>query len=370
MAQGKVSVASLNTGNGATKAVERSILMIGVGTENLQQIVAINAQSDFDTLISSADSELKTQLNAWLRNGDDLVSGWAIPITAGDNILGLIDTAMDQDISPEIIVICSPVTGKADVEAYQAKMQSILSSHARRVRLLVAAPGCDPTADTGQTWAAHLAAVQPLVDGVVADRVAVIPSLYGDELGAVAGRLCKSSITIADSPMRVQTGALSLSPSPVDKLGLPLTSAVTAALDNIRFSCTQFYPDFDGIYFGDVNMLDAQGGDYQKIETGRVVDMAARQVRIKAIYQIKNRRLNNSANGTAFGKSVLGKPLRDMAKSTNIGSNKFPGLIREPKDDSISLTFTSETQLNVLMKVQPIDSPSTILVGIQLDNAE
>jgi hypothetical protein len=370
MAQGKVSVASLNTGSGATNEVERSVLVIGVGTENLQKIVAINAQSDFDTLISAADSELKTQLNAWLRNGDDLVSGWVIPITAGDNILGLIDTAMDQDISPEIIVICSPVTGKAEVEAYQAKALELLSSHARRVRILVAAPGCDPTADTGQTWADHLTAVQPLIDGVVADRVAVVPSLYGDELGAVAGRLCKRSVTIADSPMRVLTGAMSLAAAPVDKLGLPLTSAVTAALDNIRFSCPQFYPDYAGIYFGSVNMLDAEGGDYQQIEIGRVVDMAARQVRIKAIPLIKNRRLNNSVNGIAFGKSKLSKPLRDMAKSINLGADKFPGLIREPKDDAIGLAFTSAKQLNVIMKVQPIDSPETILVGIQLDNAE
>ncbi|CED59257.1 Prophage PSPPH06, putative tail sheath protein [Moritella viscosa] len=366
MAQGKVSVTSLNTGSGATKEVERAVLFIGVGTLNIGSIVAVNAQSEFDELISADDSALKTQLQAWVRNGDDLVSGWAIPINSGDDVFGLIDNAMDQNISPEIIVITTAITGKSQIEAFQNKALEILAKHARRVRFLVAAPGLV----SGQTWSEHLSALTPLTDGVVADRVAVVPGLYGDELGAVTGRLCKRSVTIADSPMRVQTGAMSLQPTPIDNNGQPITNAVTAALDAVRFSCVQFYPDFDGIYFGDVNMLDAEGGDYQQIEAGRIVDKAARQVRIIAIYQIKNRRLNNSPTGISFGKRVLGKPLRAMAKSINIGADKFPGEIREPKDDSISLTFMNERQLRVLLKVQPIDSPSEILVGIMLDKAE
>ncbi|WP_018692517.1 DUF2586 domain-containing protein [Algicola sagamiensis] len=370
MAQGKVSVTAINTGSGALKEVERSALFIGVGVHNIGQVVAINAQSDFEDLISEQDSPLKSQLSAWVRNGDDLVSGWAMPLNTGDNILAAIDQAMDLDVSPEMIVVTTPVTGKAEVEAYQAKALEIMSKYARRIRILVAAPGCDADEATGQTWAEHREAIQSLIDGVVGDRVAVIPLLFGDELGGVTGRLCKRSVTIADSPMRVQTGALSLMSLPSDKSGAPLTNAVTAALDSLRFSCTQFYTDLDGIYFGDVNMLDAEGGDFQKIEHGRIVDKAARQVRIRAIYQIKNRRLNNSPTGIAYGKRVLGQPLREMAKSMNIGSDKFPGEIREPKDDAISLTFMTPTRLNVIMKVQPVDSPQEILVGIMLDREE
>ena len=366
MAQGKVSVTSLQTGSGVTKEVERSVLFIGIGSINIGKIVAINAQSDLDALISADDSALKTQVKSWVRNGDDLVSGWSISINQGDDVMTLIDKAMAQNISPEIIVITTPVTGKSDVESYQAKALEVLSAHARRIRFLLAAPGLVAS----QTWADHLTALTPLIDGVVGDRVAVVPLLIGDELGGVAGRLCKRSITIADSPMRVQTGALSLMPLPVDSADEPLTSAVTAALDVLRFSCVQFYPDFDGIYFGDVNMLDAEGGDYQTIEAGRIVDKVARQVRIIAIYQVKNRRLNNSPSGIAFGKRVMGKPMRDMAKSINIGADKFPGEIHEPKDDSISLTFMNARQLRVMIKVQPIDSPSEILIGIMLDKAE
>ncbi|CAM4261237.1 DUF2586 domain-containing protein [Pseudoalteromonas maricaloris] len=363
MAQGKVSVAAIQTGSGATKEVERTALFIGQAPANIGSILPINAQSDFDDLFGGDDSPLKTQIAAWQRNGDELVSGYAIPHGAGDDVMALIDKAMDQDVSPEIIVICTPVTGKAEIESYQAKALEILSSLARRVRFLIAAPGLSD----GQNWSDLVTALQPLTNGIVGDRVAVVPLLFGDELGAVTGRLCKRAVTIADSPMRVLTGAMSLMPLPEDAAGNPLTNATTSALDALRFSCTQFYPDFDGVYFGDVNMLDAEGGDFQQIETGRIVDKAARAVRIIAIQQIKNRRLNNSTTGIEFGKRTLAKPLRDMSKSVNIGADKFPGLIDTPKDDSINLTFMDERTLQVVLKVKPIDSPSTIIVGIMLD---
>lgn len=363
MAQGKVSVAAHQTGSGATKQVERSVLFIGQAPDNNGKMLPINAQSDFDVEFGAADSPLKTQVKAWQRNGDDLVSGYAISHAPAADVMALIDQAMDQDVSPEIIVICTPVTGKADIESYQAKALEILSSLARRVRFLLAAPGLTE----GQNWSDLVTALQPLTDGVVGDRVAAVPLLFGDELGAVTGRLCKRSVTIADSPMRVLTGAMSLMPLPTDAAGNPLTNSTTAALDALRFSCTQFYPDFDGVYFGDVNMLDAEGGDYQEIENGRIVDMAARAVRIIAIQNIKNRRLNNSTTGTEYGKREMSRPLRTMARSVNIGADKFPGLIEPPKDDSISITWLDSKTVQIMMKVTPYDSPNTIIVGIMLN---
>ena len=72
MAQGKVSVAAHQTGSGATKQVERSVLFIGQAPDNNGKILPINAQSDFDVEFGAADSPLKTQVKAWQRNGDDL----------------------------------------------------------------------------------------------------------------------------------------------------------------------------------------------------------------------------------------------------------------------------------------------------------
>jgi hypothetical protein len=59
-----------------------------------------------------------------------------------------------------------------------------------------------------------------------------------------------------------------------------------------------------------------------------------------------------------------------MARSINIGPDKFPGLIDPPKDDSISITWLNKKTIQVMLKVKPIDSPSTIIVGIMLDNEE
>ncbi|WKD23612.1 DUF2586 domain-containing protein [Pseudoalteromonas sp. KG3] len=171
MAQGKVSVAAIQTGSGATKQVERSVLFLGQAPENNGSILPINAQSDFDDLFGAADSPLKTQVKAWQRNGDDLVSGYAIPHGVGDDVMALIDQAMDQDVSPEIIVICTPVTGKAEIESYQAKALEILSSLARRVRFLIAAPGLTEL----QNWSDLVTALQPITDGVVAPQTAVVP---------------------------------------------------------------------------------------------------------------------------------------------------------------------------------------------------
>ena len=175
MAQGKVSVAAIQTGSGATKQVERTVLFIGQAAENNGKILPINAQSDFDAEFGVADSSLKTQVKAWQRNGDDLVSGYAIAHAIDADVMALIDEAMDQDVSPEIIVICTPATGKAEVESYQAKALEILASLARRVRFLVAAPGLTEL----QNWSDLVTALQPITDGVVAPQTAVIPLLFG-----------------------------------------------------------------------------------------------------------------------------------------------------------------------------------------------
>ena len=59
MAQGKVSVAAIQTGSGATKQVERSVLFLGQAPENNGSILPINAQSDFDDLFGAAELTIK-----------------------------------------------------------------------------------------------------------------------------------------------------------------------------------------------------------------------------------------------------------------------------------------------------------------------
>lgn len=366
MAQGKVGVFAEQTGNGATKEVERTPLFIGVGNANIGSVQAIDSESDFATLFG-ADQPLTNQLEAWKRNADDLAFGYAVAINDADNIFEIIDKALDENVNPEFIVVCKPVTGKADVEAYENKVLSIKAEHALYLRILVAAPGIDNDQTNGQTWAEYTAALTPITDNIAAQHTAVVPLMHGDELGAVVGRLCKFAVTIADSPMRVATGPIALMPLPTDKDGKPLTNATTKALDAKRFSCPQWYKGFDGTYFGDVNLLDAEGGDFQRIEDGRVADKAARQVRIRALYQIRNRQFNDTPTGIEFGKRQLIKPLRAMAKSITLGDQKFPGEIKEPNLNDIGLSFIDQDTVRVAMKIKPFNSPRTILVGIILD---
>ena len=62
------------------------------------------------------------------------------------------------------------------------------------------APAFDPET---QSWADYATAIKPLTADVAADTCLVTPSIWGYELGTLAGRLCNAAVTVADSPMRV-----------------------------------------------------------------------------------------------------------------------------------------------------------------------
>ena len=307
MAQGKVLVTSENLGQGESDAIERYCLFIGTATKNIGSIQAINVESDLDDVLGVADSELKTNVQAAIVNADGLFRAMAMPISAGDDPLSAIDQAMEQGVSPEGIIVCRAIAAASDLNDLYAKQQQIENTYQRFVFILTAAPGID---DTSQSWSDYQTALQPLTDSVAAYTVGIVPLLHGNDLGAVAGRLCKYAVTLADTPMRFATGPLAgLGEVPVDSAGKSLASAVTAALDAMRFSCVQTYPDVPGVYFGDVNLLDVDGGDYQVIENLRVVNKARRRVRNRALFLVGNRKLNSRPSSEAWAKRYLSEPL-------------------------------------------------------------
>ncbi|MEL5233819.1 DUF2586 family protein, partial [Serratia ureilytica] len=98
-------------------------------------------------------------------------------------------------------------------------------------------------------------------------------------------------------PARVATGALvemGSTSTPVDGSGEVLELATLQALEANRFSVPMWYPDYDGLYWSDGRTLDVEGGDFQAIESLRVVDKAARRVRLLAIPKIADRSLNST----------------------------------------------------------------------------
>jgi hypothetical protein len=168
--------------------------------------------------------------------------------------------------------------------------------------------------------------------------------------------------------MRVATGAvLGLGATPLDKDGNPLTDATLATLDAARLSCIQHYTDYPGTYWGDCNLLDAPGGDFQVIEYLRPVDKAARAVRVLAIARIGNRALNDSSASIESNKTYFMRPLREMSKSTSFAGEQFPGDIRPPSDDSIAIVWPSQNAVEVYIKVTPWNSPKEITANLMLD---
>ncbi|WP_152219744.1 DUF2586 domain-containing protein [Pseudomonas sp. SCB32] len=366
MAQGKVSVNNLNLGQGPVTEIERYFLFIGPATKNVGKLIPLNTQSDLDNELGSAASDLKTQVAAARQNGGDRWACMAAPIGATDDWAAALDKAQRDGVSVEMVVITKPVTSKAELSAMHDKAVAINNEYGRRVVFIAASAGIV----AAQDWAAYLAEQRAILSDLSAQRVLVVPQLHGNNLGVLSGRLANAAVSIADSPMRVATGPLlGLGAEPRDKDGIPLPSSILAELDKARFSVPQTYPDYPGVYWGDANLLDAPGSDFQVLEYLRITDKAARRVRILLIQRVADRRLNNSANSMAANKSALMKPLRDMSRSVLFAGQQFPGDIRPPRDGDITLVWSSPTKVEAYLVVRPYNCPKDLTANIALDLA-
>lgn len=366
MSQGKVTVNNLNLGQGNFPEIERVALFIGVGTKNVGSILSINTQSDLVDLLGVAGSNtgIKAQVTAARANGGENWQAYAAPIGAGDDWQDALISAMAV-CSPELVAVCVPATTDDDLLDAHTIAEQLRTQYARRVVILLATPGIDTAT---QTWAAYEAAQALITADVSAYRVAAVPLLHNNDLGVLAGRLCNRAVSVADSPMRVETGpVIALGATPVDSTGKALPAATLTALDANRLSVIQRYVDYPGTFWGDCNLLDEPAGDYQVIEHLRVVDKVARRIRPLAIKRIANRSLNDSAISIAANKTYFMRPLREMSERTAFAGNDFPGDIQSPADDSISIVWPSLNQVQVFFKVRPYKCPKDITANIVLD---
>ncbi|UUA73091.1 DUF2586 domain-containing protein [Cellvibrio sp. QJXJ] len=363
MAQGKVTVNNLNLGQGSFPEVERKALFIGIGLANEGELLALNTQSDLDVLLGG-DSSLKANVIAARQNGGENWEAYAMPIGSGTDWRDALDTAL-QTVSVELVGVLIPAVTASDLTAAYTKAEEVRTQQARRIIVLVATQGVDSET---QTWSQYTTAQAAITTGVAAYRVAAVPLLHGNDLGVLVGRLCNRAASIADTPMRVATGpVLGLGATPVDMSGQTLTDATLATLDANRLSCIQHYTDYAGTYWGDCNLLDAPGGDFQVIEYLRPVDKAARAVRSLAIARVGNRTLNDSSASIESNKTYFMRPLREMSKSVEFAGQVFPGDIRPPSDDSITIVWPSLNAVEVYIKVQPWNCPKEITANLILD---
>ncbi|ELG1576038.1 DUF2586 family protein, partial [Salmonella enterica] len=218
----------------------------------------------------------------------------------------------------------------------------------------------------------YVAAMTALQKGIAAYAVQLTPMLFGNEPGLLAGRLCNPSVTIADSPARVATGALvnmGRNDKPQDSDKRELDIATIKALNMARFSVPTWYPDYEGYYWADGVTLDVDGGDYQAIEYLRVADEMARQVRLLAIPKIADRSLNSTPVSIAAHQQLFAKPMRDGAKSLKINGTVFPGLCMSPRDGDVQITWPEKDKVQIAIVVRPYNCPKEITISIMLDES-
>lgn len=372
-----VNVSQINRFNGTTKDVERVVLFVGYGKTNTGKTQALNTGSDLDKALGDEDSLLKAIVSAAANNAGQ---NWFAYV----HVLSEPDTeaegyAPDEDwmnavkqaqsvASTEGILLAFDTTDKATINRATELRTTLQANFGRFVWFALAVGG----PEEGEAWADYVLRVTELQKGIASPGVQLVPRLWGNEPGVLAGRLCNRSVTIADSPARVATGAvtaLGRDTLPVDGTGEEIDLSVLQSLEVSRFSVPMWYHDFDGIYWSDGRTLDVEGGDYQTIENVRIVDKASRRVRLRAIPKIADRSLNSTPGSIAAHETYFGKPLREMAISTQINGIEFPGEVKPPKDGDITITWTSSEAVQIYLVVRPYESAKEISVSIELDTS-
>ncbi|MCG3724704.1 DUF2586 domain-containing protein [Vibrio cincinnatiensis] len=364
MATGKVEVNNLNLAQGGIPEIERHLLYIGrTDKAELQgQVTRINNMTDLAKVV--ADDALGANVIAAQLNGKQNWTGAIFGLAENDTWQQAVDIANRTD-SFEGICICDVVTDKAEFNAMQAKATELTNKLGRWVFFLAACPGID---QENQTWAQYETAMITLVKDVAANLVTPVPMLNGNNIGALGGRLCDRSVTVADSPMRVATGnVLGLGDMPLDSDDQPLEMSTIATLAEARYSLPQWYADLEGIYWTDATTLEAKGGDYQYLEYVRPVHKLNRRVRIKAIRRIADRILNSTPASIELNRTYFRKDMRDMSKGMEIGGIAFPGEIMVPEDSDVTIEWITKTKVVIGLMVRPHNCPKHIVVNIALD---
>ncbi len=363
-----VDVNQVNQLQGEVTEVERCVLFIGKGKTGVGKTQAVNSQTDFDSLLGSAETPLKNMLKAAQANAGQ--NWWAFVHVLADDAASeaWAEAALAAQLvcSVEGVVLCDAVSDKATISQAATLRASLIAKYGRWVWFLLAVEGFED----GESQADYLARLSTLQNGIAEKAVQLVPCLWGNEPGVLAGRLCSRAVTVADSPARVKTGALlSLGNDdmPVDGTGEAVTVATLQALEAQRFSVPMWYPDYDGLYWSDGRTLDVEGGDYQSIETLRIADKVARRVRLLAIGKIGDRSLNSTPGSIAAHQSLFAAPLREMSKAVQINGVTFPGEVKPPKDGDVKIVWKSRKHVEIYIVLRPFEVPLQISVSLLLD---
>ncbi|MGK0668051.1 DUF2586 domain-containing protein, partial [Serratia marcescens] len=250
-----IQVNQVNRHQGETKEIERVLLFVGAGKTNIGKTLPVNTQTDLDVLLGVGDSVLKSNLQAAKLNAGqnwfayvhvlaeaDAAKNWPAAVLAAQRVA-----------SVEGIVNLVPATLDV-VKQAQSLRSEIIAKFGRWQWFILSVESLQK----GEGWAEYVGRINDLQKGVAEPAIQLVPRLWGNEPGVLAGRLCNRAVTIADSPARVATGALvemGSTSTPVDGSGEVLELATLQALEANRFSVPMWYPDYDGLYWSDGRTL-------------------------------------------------------------------------------------------------------------------
>jgi len=363
-----VEVNQVNQLLGEVTEVERTVLFIGKGTTNAGKTIAVNTQTDFDAVLGVADSALKRDIVAAQANAGQNWWAFVHVLPAAANATAWVDAviAAQTSCSVEGVVLSDDVSTKATINDAATLRSTLIAKFGRWVWFILAVEGFQADEDQAE----YLERLSMLQDGIAEKAVQLVPRIWGNEPGVLAGRLCNRAVTIADSPARVKTGALLETGSdelPLDGTGTTIQIATLQALEAQRYSVPMWYPDYDGIYWADGRTLDVEGGDYQSIETLRIADKAARRVRLLAIGKIGDRSLNSTPGSIAAHQTLFARPLREMSKASEINGVMFPGEVKAPRDGDVQIVWKTKKHVEIYIVVRLYEVPLQITISLLLD---
>ncbi|CSR03170.1 MULTISPECIES: DUF2586 domain-containing protein [Enterobacteriaceae] len=368
----QVTINQLNTHSGSKRGIACTLLMVGEHTKAILP-TPVTAQTDLDSLLGTKDSLLRSNVQAFLDNAGQNAMIWLATVQTpqpSGQTRTWADVVMDAQatLSVEGVVVVRANASGNDIDKAQQLRSKLNNTFQRWTWFILAIRGCG----TGEKWSEYVTAMTGLQKGIAAYAVQLTPMLFGNEPGILAGRLCNPSVTIADSPARVATGALvnmGRNDKPQDSDKRELDIATIRALNRARFSVPTWYPDYEGYYWADGVTLDVDGGDYQAIEYLRVADEMARQVRLLAIPKIADRSLNSTPASVAAHQQLFAKPMRDGAKSLKINGTVFPGLCMSPHDGDVKISWPEKDKVQIAIVVRPYNCPKEITISIMLDES-
>lgn len=342
MAWPTVIINILNMMRGPIPGVEFHFLFVVYGTVagTERNLIMVDNTTDFsDSAFDNIDPVHMLTLKAAQLNGKQNWTAGVIVLNPSDSWQAAVFKA-NETSSFEAVVLDKPNTGASTLEDAVAFRHELKAKLGREVFMICSLPGINDSED-GETWAEWLAQTVNVPKNTASEYITVVPQVHegNSTVGIYAGRLANQEVSIADSPARVKTGSILGSMALAkDKDGKPLELATLKALEAARIAVPMWYPDYPGQYWTTGRTLDVPGGDYQDIRHIRVAMKAARKVRVRAIARIADREFNSTPGSEASAKLYFTQDLREMAVVKKIGDYEFPGEIKPPQDDDITIT--------------------------------